>query len=64
MYLIISRESSSIIVGVLTLCGPCFSSNKGKSFGDHMAVQFVVNIDKPNCIRIKITHKYRCINIK
>jgi len=44
---------------------PCLSSNKGKCFGDHMSVQFVINMDKLNGIRRKVTYtKYHRMNIK
>jgi len=49
----------------LSVCDPCLSSIKGKSFGDHLAVQFVINMHKHDCIRRKITHrKYHGINIQ
>ena len=49
--LVISRELSSIIVGFPYGCDPCLSSNKGKSLGDHLAAQFFINMNKPNCIQ-------------
>jgi len=63
--LVISRESSPILVGTPTVFDPCLSSNKGKSFGYHLAVQFPISVDKPYCIHRKIRYrKYRGINIK
>jgi len=60
-----SRESSSIIVGTPSVFDPCLSSNKGKSFSDNLAVQFIINMDKPDYIQRKIRYrKYRGINIK
>ena len=35
--LVISREWSPIIVGTPSVFDPCLSSNKGNSFGDHLA---------------------------
>jgi len=62
---LVCRESRSIIVEAPSECGPCLSNNKGKSFGDHLAVQIIINMDNSNCIRRKITYrKYRCLNIK
>jgi len=44
---------------------PCFNSNKGKSFSDHLAVHFIINRDKPDCIQRRIRYrKYRGKNIK
>ena len=48
--LVISRELSPIIVGTPSVFDPCLSSNRGKSFGDHLAVQFIINMDKSGCI--------------
>jgi len=63
--LVISRESSSIIARTPSVFDPCLSSNKGKSFDDHLAVQFIINMDKTDCIQRKIRYrKYRGINIK
>ena len=63
--LAISRESSPIIVGTPSVFDPCLSSNKGKSFGDHLAVQFNFNMDKSDCIQRNIRYrKYRGINNK
>ena len=59
---VISRESSPIILATPSVSDPYLSSKKGKSFGDHLAVQFIINMDKPDCIQRKI--KYRDINIK
>ena len=65
LYLVISRESSPIIVGTPSVFDPYLSGNKGKSLGKHVAVQFIINIDKPDCIQRKIRYrKYRGINIK
>ena len=62
---VISRESSPIIVGTPSVFDPCLSSNKDKPFGDQLAVQFIINMDKPDCIQRKIRYrKYRGINIK
>ena len=62
---IISRESGLIIVGTPSVFDYWLSSNKGTSFGDHLAVQFIINIDKPDCIQGKIIYrKYRDMNIK
>ena len=56
--LVISRESSSIIVGAPSVFDPCLSSDKGKSFGDHLAVQFV-------WYHMKFTYRRFCgINVK
>ena len=63
--LVISRESSPIIIGTRSVFDSCLSSNKGKSFGDHLAVQFIINMDKLDCIQRKIRYrKYHNINIK
>jgi len=40
---VISRESRAILVGSPSIVGASLSSNKGKSFGDHLAVKFVIN---------------------
>jgi hypothetical protein len=43
----------------------CLSSNKVKSFGDHLAIQFIINMDKTDYIQRKITYrKYLGIDIK
>ena len=58
--LVISRESSPIIVGT-PVFDPCPSSSKGKSFGDHLAVQFFINKGKhikTNQIEKISWHKY------
>ena len=63
--LVISRESSPSIVGAPPVCDPCLSVNRSKSFGEHLAVQFVINMDKPGYMCRKIAHrKFRGINIK
>jgi len=62
---VISRESSPITVGTPSVFDPYLSGNKGKSFGDHLAVQFIINMDKPDCIQRKIRYRTnRGINIK
>ena len=63
--LAVSRESNPIIVGIPSAFDSCLSSNKGKSFSDHLAIHFITNSDKPDCIQRKIRYrKYRGINIK
>ena len=65
LHLVISRESRPIRVGTPSVFDPCIRSNKGKSFGDHLAVQFIINMDKIDCIQRKIRYrKYRGINIE
>jgi len=44
--LVISRDWSSIIVGIPSVCDFCVSGNKGKLFGDHLIVQFIINMIK------------------
>ena len=44
--LVSSRESSSIILGAPSICQTCPNCNKCKSFDDHSAVHFVVNMNK------------------
>ena len=63
--MVISRESSPILVGTPSVFDPCLGSNKGKSFGDHLVVKFIINMDKSDCIQRNIRYKkYRDINIK
>ena len=62
---VISRESSPIIVVSPSVFDPCLSNNKGKTFGDHLAVEFIINMKNPNCILRKIRYrKYHGIDIK
>ena len=59
---VISRESSPFIVP--SIFDPCVSINKGKSFGDHLAVEFIINMGKTDCIQRKNRYiKYGGINI-
>ena len=63
--LVISRESRPIIIWIPSVIYPCLSSNKGKTFGDHLAVKFIINMDGSDCIQRKIKYrKYGGINIK
>ena len=50
------------MVGASSVFDFCVSSNEGKSFGDDVAVQFVINMDNQ---RRNITYrKYRILYIK
>ena len=41
-----------------------FCGNKGKPFDDHLAIQFIINMDIPDCTRRKMIYrKYRDITI-
>ena len=46
----ISRETSSIEIGVASVCDPCLSNSKGESFGDYLAVQFIEHMIKLVCL--------------
>ena len=61
----ISRHSSTIVIRTPSVFDPYFSNNKGKSFGDHLAVRLIINMDKPNCIQRQIKYRtYIGLNIK
>ena len=49
--MVISSESSPIIVGTHSVVDLCLSSNKVKSFDGYLAIHLIINMDKPDCIR-------------
>ena len=42
----VSRESGSFTIGIPFVCEPCLGNNKGESSCDHLAMQFLANMDK------------------
>ena len=47
----LSKSETRLHHSRIIVCNPRLISNKGKSFSDHPAVQFVINMDKPDCIQ-------------
>ena len=43
--MIISKTSVSIKTGTPYVCDPCLCNDKGESSDDHLAVQFVLDMD-------------------
>jgi len=63
--LVISTVPNAIIVGAPSVFDHCFIRNKGKPFGEHLTVQFIIDMEKSDCIGRKIRcRKYRGLYIK
>lgn len=61
---VITMESSSILLATPSVLDPCLCDSKGKPSGDHLAVHFSINLKKPAHIRKEITfRKLRDISI-
>jgi len=65
MYQLPNKYLYLYVVGAPSVFDPCLSSNTVKSFSHHLAVLFIINMDKPDSIRRKITYRiYHALNIK
>ena len=61
---VITLESSPILLGTPSILDPCLCDSKGKPSGDHLAVHFSINLKKPGHVRKEITfRKLRDVSI-
>ena len=48
---VITRDFSSLLIGMPTVSEPCLGDTKGNLSGDHLAVCFIINLTKPDSVR-------------
>ena len=54
---VITRNISSLLIGMSTVSEPCLGDTKGNPSGDHQAVCFRINLTKPNSVRQPVTFR-------
>ena len=54
---VITRDISSLLIGMPTVSEPCLGYTKGNPSGDHMAVCFRINLTKPDSVRQRVTFR-------
>ena len=52
---VITRDISSLLIGMPTVSEPCLGDTKGNPSGDHLAVCFRINLTKPDSVRQPVT---------
>ena len=54
---VITRDISSLLIGMPTVSEPCLGDTKGNPSGDHLAVCFRINFTKPDSVRQPVTFR-------
>ena len=54
---VITRDISSLLIGMPTVSEPCLGDTKGNPSGDHLAVCFIINLTKPDSVRQPVTFR-------
>ena len=54
---VITRDISSLLIGMPTGSEPCLGDTKGNPSGDHLAVCFRINLTKPDSVRQPVTFR-------
>ena len=52
---VITRDISSLLIGMRIASEPCLGDTKGNPSGDHLAVCFRINLTKPDSVRQPVT---------
>ena len=54
---VITRDISSLLIGMPTVFEPCLGDTKGNPSSDHLAVCFRINLTKPDSVRHPVTFR-------
>ena len=54
---VITRDISSLLIGMPTVSEPCLGDTKGNPSGDHQALCFRINLTKPDSVRQSVTFR-------
>ena len=54
---VITRDISSLLIGMPTVSEPCLGDTKGNPSGDHLALCFRINLTKPDSVRKPVTFR-------
>ena len=55
--IVITRDISSLLIGMPTVSEPCLGDTKGNPSGDHLAVCFIINLTKLDIVRHPVTSR-------